>query len=71
MYVLLYLEFYAPTFTSAEILRAAELSPSRSDLMTREHQGHMTKSNKLFIGGDRGADLMFSNSGGIGISYTR
>ena len=30
MYVLLYLEFYAPTFTSAEILRAAELSPSRS-----------------------------------------
>jgi len=30
MYVLLYLEFYAPTFTSAEILRAAELSPSCS-----------------------------------------
>jgi len=31
MYVLLYLEFYAPTFTSVEILRATELSPSRSD----------------------------------------
>ena len=30
MYVLLYLEFYAPTFTSAEILRAAELFPSSS-----------------------------------------
>jgi len=30
MYILLYSEFYAPTFTSAEILRAAELSPSHS-----------------------------------------
>jgi len=28
--ILLYLEFYAPTFTSVEILRAAELSPSSS-----------------------------------------
>jgi len=37
MYVLLYLEFYAPTFTSAEILRAAELSPSRSDLGEDAH----------------------------------
>jgi len=31
MYILLYLEFYAPTFTSAKILRAAELFPSSSD----------------------------------------
>jgi len=31
MYVLLYLEIYALTFTSAEILRAAELFPSSSD----------------------------------------
>jgi len=30
MYILLYLEFYAPTFTSAKILRAAELFPSSS-----------------------------------------
>jgi len=31
MYILLYLEFYAPTFTSAKILRAAELFPSSSE----------------------------------------
>jgi len=30
MYILLYLEFYAPTFTSAKILQAAELFPSSS-----------------------------------------
>jgi len=36
MYVLLYLEFYAPTFTSAEILQAAELSPSRSAFNSSE-----------------------------------
>ena len=36
MYVLLYLEFYAPTFTSAEILRAAELFPSSSDSESRQ-----------------------------------
>jgi len=49
MYVLLYLEFYAPTFTSAEILRAAELFPSSSEgnsnvVSCRDAEGKLNSS---------------------------
>ena len=35
--ILLYLEFYVPTFRRREILRAAELSPSSSASNVRNH----------------------------------